>query len=57
MTATNNTGYEIQIYADRRIGWMMESNGYKSLESAKAALKAIPKDQYLRRAYELLAGY
>jgi hypothetical protein len=57
MKTTNGTGYEVQIFADRRIGWVMESNGYESLEAARTALAATPKDGCLRRVYESLKGY
>ena len=57
MTATNGTGYEIQIYADRRIGWITESSGYKSMEAARAALFTVPMDGFPRRIYESLKGY
>lgn len=57
MTATNHTGYEVQIFIDVRIGWVMESNGYASLADAQDAVDALPKTDYERRAYESLEGY
>lgn len=56
MSATNGTGYEVQVY-DRRIGWMMETDGYPSIQAAQAAINALPLDHITRRAYESLEGY
>lgn len=57
MSATNGTGYEVQIHIDQRIGWVMETNGYMTLQAAQDALDLLPKDGFERRAYESLEGY
>lgn len=57
MTATNGTGYEIQIHIDQRIGWITESKGYSSLEEAQKMVDVLPKNDFERRAYESLEGY
>lgn len=57
MTATNHTGWEVQIHIDQRIGWRMETNGFKTMEDAQSALDALPNDGFERRAYESLKGY
>lgn len=57
MSATNGTGYEVQIFIDTRIGWVMESNGYASLADAQAKVDTLSKTDYERRAYESLEGY
>jgi len=57
MTATNHTGYEVQIHVDRRIGWVMETNGYDSMEEAQSEIACTPDDDFERRAYESLEGY
>ena len=57
MSATNGTGYEVQIWIDKRIGWVTETNGYPSLADAQAELECTPDDDFERRAYESLEGY
>lgn len=57
MSATNGTGYEVQIFIDKRIGWITETKGYNSLACAQAMVDSLPKDDFERRAYESLEGY
>lgn len=57
MSATNGTGYEVQIFIDKRIGWRMETNGYASLADAQSEIDMTPDDDFERRAYESLEGY
>lgn len=57
MSATNGVGYEVQIFIDVRIGWVMETDGYTSLQDAQDAVDALPKTDFERRAYESLEGY
>lgn len=57
MSATNGVGYEVQIFIDVRIGWVMESNGYASLQAAQDQVDFLPTNDYERRAYESLEGY
>lgn len=57
MSATNGVGYEVQVWIDKRVGWVAESTGYASLADAQDAIDALPKTDYERRAYESLAGY
>lgn len=57
MSATNGIGYEVQIFIDKRVGWVMETNGYASLADAQAKVDSLPKTDFERRAYESLVGY
>lgn len=57
MSATNGVGYEVQIFIDKRVGWVMETNGYASMADAQAKVDALPKTDFERRAYESLEGY
>lgn len=57
MSATNGVGYEVQIWIDKRVGWVMESNGYASLQDAQAKVDELSKTDFERRAYESLSGY
>ena len=56
MTATNCTGYEVQVY-HHASGWRMESDGYATMDEAKDAMRALPFDGLERRVYESLEGY
>lgn len=55
MSATNNTGYEIQEYSVE-FGWVTELTGYSSFEEGQKVLSTLPPDK-VRRVYESLEGY
>ena len=60
MTATNHTGWEVQVFVDRRIGWVTEMIGADTFEEAQkicAAMNEQIHDGKERRAYESLEGY
>lgn len=57
MSATNGVGYEVQVWIDKRIGWVTELAGFSSLEAAQSVLDVLPVDGKERRAYESLEGY
>ena len=56
MSATNGTGYQIEVYSNDK-GWKMEYSGYTTLEDAEAVMSILPFDYKTRRVYESLEGY